>query len=210
MKRQGIEPVPYAERLRRAWVTRHARYSFEDEFWKHVDKSGGPDACWPGLGRHRFYRNVRQGGRIRTRHRVAWELTNGPIPEGLWVLHHCDNPPCCNPAHLFLGTNSDNQKDAYSKGRGGFQRHEVRRHRGDDHYARTQPWRLPRGERHGGAKLTAAQASDIRRRYQPIRGQMTALAREFGVHRTTIQHIVKGVIWREDIVSLVGPDEDPR
>ena len=48
---------------------------------------------------------------------MAWMLVNGPIPDGLLILHHCDNPPCCNPIHLFLGTQSDNMRDAASKGR---------------------------------------------------------------------------------------------
>jgi len=55
-------------------------------------------------------------GVIRT-HRLAWELANGPIPDGLSVLHHCDNPPCCNVEHLFLGTQTDNHADMVAKGR---------------------------------------------------------------------------------------------
>ena len=50
-------------------------------------------------------------------HRLAWILTHGPIPDGLWVLHHCDNPPCCEPTHLFLGTAADNSADCEAKGR---------------------------------------------------------------------------------------------
>lgn len=55
-------------------------------------------------------------------HVAAWEATHGPVPKGLWVLHHCDNPICCNPGHLFLGTAADNTQDSWRKGRHAFQR----------------------------------------------------------------------------------------
>lgn len=57
-------------------------------------------------------------GRRRPAHRVAWALANGPIPEGLHVLHKCDNPPCCNPEYLYLGTDADNVNDRDRQGRG--------------------------------------------------------------------------------------------
>ncbi|MGH7024521.1 MAG: HNH endonuclease signature motif containing protein [Caulobacteraceae bacterium] len=58
----------------------------------------------------------------RYAHRLAWELANGPIPDGLLILHKCDNPVCCNPDHLFLGTAADNHADCAAKGRAAFQR----------------------------------------------------------------------------------------
>ena len=83
-----------------------------DTFWDQVTKS---DGCWTfaaHLSGH-GYRSFRG----RPAHRVAWELSNGPIPDGMNVLHKCDNPPCVRPTHLFLGTHADNMRDAKEKGR---------------------------------------------------------------------------------------------
>lgn len=93
-------------------------------FWRRVDRSGGPDACWPWMRVPSTggYGLAKYKGRRRIASRVAWELTNGPIPGGMQVLHHCDNPPCCNPAHLFLGTVADNVADMIAKGRAAHQR----------------------------------------------------------------------------------------
>lgn len=85
-------------------------------FWAMVVKTEG---CWEWTGA-KFktgYGAVNIGHRIVTTHRRSWELTNGPIPEGLFVLHHCDNRPCVRPDHLFLGTHQDNMTDMVSKGR---------------------------------------------------------------------------------------------
>jgi hypothetical protein len=91
-----------------------------DGFWSRVDRSGGPDACWPWTaGRfQKGYEMTRWQGRTRGAHRVAYELAYGPILDGLWVLHDCDNPPCCNPAHLFPGNSAVNADDRERKGRG--------------------------------------------------------------------------------------------
>lgn len=95
----------------------------EKRFSSKVDRSGGPAACWPWKGAWRTEKGYgrilkdRRKGRALRAHRVAWELAHGPIPLGLCVCHACDNPPCCNPAHLFLGTMLDNNRDRDAKDR---------------------------------------------------------------------------------------------
>lgn len=93
----------------------------EERFWPKVAKRG-PDECWEWTASRtpQGYGKIgrRKGESPAIASRVSWEMHNGPIPDGLHVLHRCDNPPCVNPAHLFLGTNADNQRDMRAKGRG--------------------------------------------------------------------------------------------
>lgn len=92
----------------------------EERFWAKVEK--GPD-CWEWKAfRNKGYGKFTYNGRMYLAHRLSWILTNGPIPDGLGVLHSCDNPPCVNPDHLFLGTQLDNMRDASNKGRCANQR----------------------------------------------------------------------------------------
>lgn len=92
-----------------------------ERFWPKVAR-GATDECWPFLGYCRpdgygeIALGTREDGAIRA-HRAAWLLTHGAVPDGLCVLHACDVPPCCNPAHLFLGTRGDNTADMMRKGR---------------------------------------------------------------------------------------------
>lgn len=102
-----------------------------ERFWGFVDKTAGPDACWPYMRyRHGHGSTAGNGygsfpigekGKYQA-NRVAWMLTNGDIPDGMHVLHTCDNPSCCNPSHLRLGTHQDNMRDMIAKGRGRHQK----------------------------------------------------------------------------------------
>lgn len=145
--------------------------SLADRLWRHVDKSGGPDACWPYTGAKSSTGYGSLGGNSGGgAHRVAYEAANGPILDGLLqVCHHCDNPPCCNPAHLFLGTALDNSLDMVSKGRAVDTRNE----------------RSPR------ARLINAQVAEIRRRWAG--GEtLKSLAPEFGVSTSYLSRMMRG------------------
>src|SRR5699024_793010 len=87
-----------------------------------VDKSQGPEGCWlwtagtRGFKSHHYGLFSVNGANIGS-HRYSWMIANGPIPKGMAICHRCDNPPCVNPAHLFLGTIADNHRDMEQKGR---------------------------------------------------------------------------------------------
>ena len=94
----------------------------QDRFWKKVDRSGGPDACWPWTGclQSMGYGATHIGRKYTLAHRASWVWLRGDIPDGMFVCHRCDNPRCCNPAHLFVGTAQDNTDDMLAKGRARF------------------------------------------------------------------------------------------
>lgn len=142
-----------------------------ERFWSKVVKSDGCwlwDACVNPSG----YGCVRYLGRTRLAHRVAWELTNGAIPNGLRVCHKCDNPRCVNPSHLFVGTDADNVADMRSKNR------------------QVEPPPLI-GVRNHNAKLTAQDVREIRASSE----SQVRLAAKYGVAQAQISAVKLRQTW---------------
>jgi hypothetical protein len=138
--------------------------------------------CWlwaGGIGRD-GYGKVKRDGKSQRAHRVFYQAHKGPIPSGLLVCHSCDNPPCVNPAHLFVGTVADNERDKDAKGRR------------SPSPCLTHPETLPRGESHGMAKLTEAAVAEIK---AGMIGTREA-ARKYGVSRSTVQRARNGRHWK--------------
>ena len=140
-------------------------------FWSRVEKT---PTCWfwRGARFNHGYGKVVRFGKFRLAHRVVYEMTRGPIPDGQLVCHGCDVRLCVNPEHLFVGSTTDNMRDMVHKGRS------VHR------------W----GAENPNAKLTLAEVQEIRRRYRWGHGR--ALAREFNIAPTQLREIVRGESWR--------------
>jgi hypothetical protein len=144
-----------------------------ERFVEKIDTTAGPDACWPWISARnaRGYGVFQLYGRTRLAHRMVAHLRIGFLPRSLCVCHKvCDNPPCCNPAHLFVGTRADNTSDMVRKGR---------------NY-------VARGECSGAAKLTQSQVLAIRQSSESQR----ALGRRYGVDHSTISRIRSGQNWK--------------
>ena len=138
-------------------------------FWDKVEKG---DGCWLWTGAKHGggYGAFWDGVRMVTAHRFAYELCVGPIPDGLYALHHCDVRPCVNPEHLFLGTNRENLRDMVNKGR------------------------QLRGERNVQSKLTEDDVREMR--IANAGGEsLASLGRRYGVSYTTIQKAVQRRSW---------------
>lgn len=141
------------------------------------------DVCWPWRGtvddRPTSGYGLISCNRAQHRaHRVAYEIFVGLIPDGLEICHHCDNPPCCNPRHLYAGTSDDNHRDMVLRDRS------------------------TRGERNAQAKLTQSQVDEIRRRYACEGIMQKQLAVEYGVSKATICNIIKRKVWRYGQLAL--------
>jgi hypothetical protein len=155
-----------------------SRSTLSERFWSKV-ALGGSDECWEWQAARRTagYGAFKIGGRqgkIHNAHRIAWVLTHGEIEDELFVLHRCDNRPCCNPAHLFLGTQLDNMRDMFAKGR-----------------------RPPAvGERSGNARLTEAAVIAARANYGGRSGEVKALCVKYGVHKNTMLAALHRRTWK--------------
>lgn len=199
-------------------------------FWSFVDKDGpvmrpelGPCWVWTGGlitdGYGAFWIN----GHQRRAPRVSYQMANGAIPVGLWVLHRCDHPKCVRPEHLFVGTAAVNTADMTSKGRkahgpdmqrerrhatgerNGARTHPERLKRGADHYAVAAPEKVLRGERHGRALLTNARAFELKRRAMAGERKV-ALSAEFGVSVAAIYDMCSGKTWKHIDISKGNPE----
>ena len=149
--------------------------NIHERFWANVRKDEG---CWIWIGTtlrgKRPYGILSIKNKPHLAHRLSYTLNvPGPIPPGLLVLHRCDNPPCVNPLHLFLGTHQDNADDCVSKKR------------------------QTRGEKNRHAKLTWEAVREIRREYATGSTSQRLLGQQFGVTRHLISRIVNKHIWRE-------------
>jgi hypothetical protein len=171
-----------------------------DRFWSDVDKHGptpnqslpfysGLDACWlwRGLCLSKGHGHLSFNGSRNYAHRVSWILHYGEIPFGSCVLHKCDNPPCVNPKHLFLGSRADNARDAASKGR-------MRAPKAEAHWTRQFPHRVLRGELHGRTRLSPSVVSEVRLLAREGLSQR-AIAARFGIGRNHVFRIIHKQSW---------------
>lgn len=155
--------------MSRRTIPEDVKASFLKRLTENVNTSD-PAECWEWQGQLNAYDYGRYDGYLT--HRIAYEALVGQIGS-LFVLHHCDNPPCCNPAHLFLGTQQDNLRDARSKGRLDV-----------------------RGEKHPRAKLTQAEVDALRREYAKGNVYQYVLAERYGISRGSVSLILRRLGWK--------------
>ena len=176
--------------VRRAHIKPRTQEEFKEQFWRQV-AIGDPHRCWEWQGKSM----TKAGGyglmwvpgirKLVSANRIAWEISNGPISPGLVIRHKCDNPPCCNPAHLILGTTSDNAKDMVSRNR-----------QNPANLAALLDWTRRNGKRPINATLTAKEAEIIRQLYAAGRITQGALAKQFGVTQSNISRIINRGRWK--------------
>lgn len=159
-------------------ITKRQRRPFSASyFWERMEQSGDC-LLWTRSRTKDGYGQVWYEGKVWKASRVAWLLTHGPIPDGVRVLHNCpggDNPACCNPDHLFLGSQSDNVRDMMAKGRNAS---------------------TPRGAANPNTHLTDDDVRAIRALYSSGEYAYAGLAAAFSVGQSTIARIVKGESWQ--------------
>jgi hypothetical protein len=163
--------------------------TFEQRFWEKVNKDGPvhpilKSSCWLWTA----YTDAFGYGMVKgiekspiLSHRASWRIHNGEIPDGFWVLHKCDNPPCVNPHHLFLGTPKDNSQDMVTKGR---------------HVTIADYSCMLRGENNPRSKLTAEVVKEARRLHAAGGVSGRELARRYGVEQSTMRHALARKTWR--------------
>ncbi len=172
-----------------------------ERFWSKVDRTTGFDQCWPFIGDHvesgygafAIYHDGKR--RRQSASRMAYELVFEELPKSLFACHHCDNPPCCNPGHLFKGTTRDNAIDMASKGRQIFQKFPERAAAGIKNGRHTHPEKTARGGKNGNSVLT--DENIVRIRQLRIAGEtQQGIAKIMGCGRNTVRNILAGRTWK--------------
>ncbi len=149
------------------------KYTTEERviaFWNKITITSNPDLCWEWIGclNPDGYGSFRLNGKSEKSHRIAWSFPDYVIPDGMSICHSCDNPSCCNPKHLFLGTHLENMQDMKAKGR-----------RNDNNHYK---------------KLTDIEVEEIRNRYAMGNVRQIDLAIEYNVIQAHISRIVRKVM----------------
>lgn len=152
-----------------------------DQFWSNINYPGNDQDCWEWVSPQKHKDGY---GRFKNvgAHRLAWEFYNGPIPQGQQVLHKCDNPPCCNPEHLFLGTTQDNRQDCVNKNR------------------------QAKGSKNAGSVLTEEIVFEILEKVN--NGEitnLTVLSNTYNISESALSHIFDGTKWKHITINYKTP-----